>query len=100
MRCYKNGADSVSNSAKGQVLTPHTAHLFDKVLFLYNTKRSSVAQDAAQFFCVPYTCETQGKGQKVQRRLLQFQFTHMMFILPIKTSIKEAIFLVCGNAIV
>ena len=66
MRCYKNGADSISNSAKGQVLTHHTAHLFDMVLFLHSTKISSVAQDAAQFSCVPYTYETQGKGQKLQ----------------------------------
>lgn len=66
MRCCKNGTESISNTAKGQVLTSLTAHPFDVVLFLHGTKRPSVAQDAPRFFCVPYTCETQGKRQKVQ----------------------------------
>lgn len=66
MRCYKNRTASISNTAKGQVLTSHIAHPFVRILFCNSTRRSSVAQDALQFFSVPYTCEMQEKGQKVQ----------------------------------
>lgn len=40
MRCYKNGTDSISNTAKGQVLTSQIAHPFD-ILFLHRMLLSS-----------------------------------------------------------
>lgn len=62
---YKNGTDPISNTTEGQELTSHILHPLDIVVFLHSTQRSSETWAAPRFFCLPYTCETQGKGQKV-----------------------------------